>query len=139
MQSLVGIIRTQSELVEAREALDALTDLPLGRLDTLPAGEGALGRAYALTGDAGHAVPLLRRAIAWCGDAPHAFHRPVTIDWMLEVMHDRLLLGTALEQTGDRQGACEQYQAVLSRWGNAKPRSVTADTARQKSKALGCK
>jgi hypothetical protein len=48
-----------------------------------------------------------------------------------------LYLGMALEATGDRDGAAEAYRAVLARWGRAKPRSVTADTARERLRALG--
>ena len=43
-----------------------------------------------------------------------------------------------LEQKSDRGGACEQYAAILRRWGGAKPRSITADKARARSKALAC-
>jgi serine/threonine-protein kinase len=43
-----------------------------------------------------------------------------------------------LEQKSDRDGACAQYAAILSRWGNAKPKSVTADKARARSTALAC-
>jgi serine/threonine-protein kinase len=50
----------------------------------------------------------------------------------------RSLLGQALEQQGDTSGACAEYQYVLDRWGNAKPRSWVAEEARARSKALGC-
>jgi serine/threonine-protein kinase len=63
---------------------------------------------------------------------------PVTNDWIVDAMHDRFLLGQMLEQTSDRDGACAQYASILARWGNAKPRSVTADRARARSKALAC-
>jgi hypothetical protein len=48
------------------------------------------------------------------------------------------MLGEALEQTGDKAGACEAYGVVLDRWDHAKPRSVTVDKARARVKALGC-
>jgi hypothetical protein len=52
--------------------------------------------------------------------------------------HGWLDLGTALERRGDRPAACDAYRVVLDRWGRAKPRSVTADRARQRSVALRC-
>lgn len=58
--------------------------------------------------------------------------------WIMSGLQDRLLLGRVLEETGDRDGACAQYAAILFRWGNAKPKSVTADKARARSKALSC-
>ena len=48
------------------------------------------------------------------------------------------LLGEALEAKGDKDGACVAYGEVLVHWGNAKPRSVTADKARAHMKTLGC-
>lgn len=48
------------------------------------------------------------------------------------------LLGQVLERKGDQAGACEAYRYVLGRWGNARPRSVIAEEARARSKALGC-
>jgi hypothetical protein len=47
-----------------------------------------------------------------------------------------LILGRAREAKGDTAGACEAYARVLSRWGSAKPRSVTADAAR--ARAVHC-
>ncbi len=47
-------------------------------------------------------------------------------------------LGQALEQKRDTAGACAAYKVVLDRWGNAKPRSVTADKVKERVKALGC-
>jgi hypothetical protein len=48
------------------------------------------------------------------------------------------LLGDLLEKKHDTPGACAAYARVLSRWGHAKPRSVTGDAAKARSKALGC-
>ncbi|WP_394843653.1 protein kinase [Pendulispora brunnea] len=47
-------------------------------------------------------------------------------------------LGQAKEYTGDVAGACNAYGVVLQRWGNAKPRSVTAENAKKRAHALGC-
>jgi eukaryotic-like serine/threonine-protein kinase len=74
------------------------------------------------------ALPYLKRAVASCRvfDAPFAH------------THAMLNVGRALESKGDHAGACEAYGKVLARWGHAKPRSVTADKARERAKALGC-
>jgi len=50
-----------------------------------------------------------------------------------------LWLGQAKERAGDQAGACEAYGYVLRHWGNAKPRSVTAEEARRRVQALRCK
>jgi serine/threonine-protein kinase len=84
---------------------------------------GAIGRVYELAGRHEEALPYLRRATSLCLRKDPA---------------DRLFLGMALEATGDTRGACSAYDEVLRRWGNAKPRSVTADAARARRKALAC-
>jgi len=98
---------------------------------------GRRREGHALAGDADHAIPLLRGEVAWCGDVP-VRGEPVLIDWMMDQLHDRLLLGQILEQKSDHDGACAQYAAILSRLGNVKPKSVTADKARARSKVLAC-
>jgi eukaryotic-like serine/threonine-protein kinase len=99
---------------------------------------GIAGSAFALGGDPQRAVPLLKAATDWCGPSPH--HQEIfQIFWLLLQLRHRLALSEALEQTGDRDGACAQYAAILTRWGNAKPRSVTADEARAHAKALSCR
>jgi eukaryotic-like serine/threonine-protein kinase len=87
-----------------------------------------IGRVYLLTGDVEEALPHLRRAAASCGlwGAP------------AEIMHATLGVGEALEQKKDNAGACDAYSKILAQWGAAKPRSVTADEARKRAKALGC-
>ena len=57
-----------------------------------------------------------------------------TLHWI----HAHVVLGQALEQTGDTPGACAAYAVVLDRWKDAKPRSVSVDTATARSKALSC-
>ena len=47
-------------------------------------------------------------------------------------------LGTALEATGNRDGACHAYQVVIDRWGHASPRSISAERARVRTAALAC-
>jgi serine/threonine-protein kinase len=131
-----GWAETPTEAREALAALPAYTPLPPH--GTAPTAWGDEGRVYALAGDAGRAVPLLSKAVASCGETPGNL-LPVTIDWIVDHVRDRFLLGQMLEQTSDKGGACAQYSAVLARWGAAAPRSVTADRARARSKALGCR
>jgi serine/threonine-protein kinase len=91
------------------------------------ASQGHVGHAYLLAGRVGDAVPPLKAGAASCtvlGDNLANTHA-----W-----HD---LGVALEPS-DHAGACQAYGVVLARWGHAKPRSLTADDARVRSKALGC-
>ena len=126
---------TPSEAREALAVAGASLVLPTKRGD--PWERGAAGRIYALVGDAGRAIPLLRGEEAWCGEVPDTM-APVSIDTQVVRMRCHLLLGQMLEQNSDRVGACAEYAAVLSRWGNAKPRSVTAEKARARSKALAC-
>ncbi|HTR96402.1 MAG TPA: hypothetical protein VMH61_00725, partial [Candidatus Acidoferrales bacterium] len=93
-----------------------------------------IATVYDVGEDAGRifiALPLLRLSAATCmGNA---------MGMQAEHLRKKLLLGRVLEQKGDTAGACEQYGAILERWGNAKPKSTTADAARARSKALGCK
>jgi serine/threonine-protein kinase len=86
------------------------------------------GHVFLLAGRPADAIPFLRRSAVNCFLLEDPFAH----------LHAQLDLGRALEGTGDVAGACEQYGAVLARWGHAKPRSVTADEARARAKSLGC-
>jgi hypothetical protein len=90
--------------------------------------EGVLGRALVLAGRPREALPHLERAVADC----RAHYGP----FLDTAFH--LHLGMAREGLGDKDGACSVYKVVLDRWGEAKPRSVTAEKARAQAKALGC-
>jgi hypothetical protein len=96
-----------------------------------------LGRTLLLAGQPAAAVEPLRVAANSCGiltdELRTAFYES-TIWWM----RAHVLLGQALEQTGDAAGACAAYAVVLDRWKDAKPRSVTLDKARERSRVLGC-
>jgi serine/threonine-protein kinase len=115
--------------VDAREAIATRPPgASPGALREGAAWEGPLGAALLLGGDAAGAVAPLEKAAAACNT-------------MLEpIAQTRALarLGAAREATGDKSGACKAYSAVLARWGSAKPRSVTADEARARVRALGC-
>ncbi len=111
---------------EARAALAALPRfLPLTSYQPNFSPDGHIGHAYLLAGHAAEAVPYLKRAATSCYVG-------------IPRMHARLELGQALEATGDTPGACAAYRTVLERWGHAKPRSVTAEKARERTKALRC-
>jgi serine/threonine-protein kinase len=88
----------------------------------------AKGRVLFLAGRIAEAVPFLRLATATCS----ALEVPV------EHTHASLHLAQALEKSGDVAGACSGYATVVERWGSAKPRSVSADVARTRRRALGC-
>ncbi len=49
-----------------------------------------------------------------------------------------LALAEMHERRGERDRACARYADVLARWGGARPRSVTAERARERRAAIGC-
>jgi serine/threonine protein kinase/tetratricopeptide (TPR) repeat protein len=114
---------------EARAALAALpkyaplTPFWLGS----PSPDAYAGATYLRAGLAEDAVPYLRRAVANCNG-------PVEPGVSVRAALD---LGLALEAR-DTSGACAAYKIVLDRWGRATPRSVTADKARKRARALAC-
>lgn len=87
------------------------------------------GHIALAAGESAQAVELLQVASQNCDALQLAFTSTQSYLW----------LGQAKEQTGDRAGACDAYAAVVQRWGNAKPRSITADEAKHRSRVLGCK
>jgi serine/threonine-protein kinase len=114
---------------EAREALDALPAYaPLATPQELSTGRAAEGRVLLLAGKIDDALSSLRRGAAAC----LAFDAPI------EQTRAQWFLGSALERKGDVAGACAAYATVLARWGAAKPRSVSADAARARVRALAC-
>jgi hypothetical protein len=111
-------------------------DVLAGIGDAGPASWGedlTLGRALLLGGHAADAVAPLQAAARSC-DVLSTPSEGNTIWWM----RSHVLLGQALEQTGDHAGACAAYAVVLDRWKNAKPRSVTLEEAKERSRALAC-
>jgi len=115
---------------DAREALAALPSFaPLGNIEGDITAQWLVGRVDRLAGDLDRAVANLRGAVRTCFslDLSH-YHR----------LRAAAELGEALEAKGDVGGACEAYGIVLARWGGARPRSVTADLARRRSRALQC-
>ena len=121
----VGEARTVDTLDEAAQALASRP--PLDRL--LPTlAPGAVGRVSRLAGRFDEAEASLSSAAHGC----------FVLDDPFDVVRASLELGLAREGRGDTAGACTAYRAVLARWGTAKPRSVTADKARERVRALHC-
>jgi len=127
---LAGWASTATTAEDAKAALAARGEYePLPPFTPYYPGMADVGHAYLLAGRTADAVVALRHAVSTCTqlEEPVAYVRA----W--------LELGTALEQQGDTAGACKAYRAVLDRWGHARPRSLTADRARARSTALGCR
>jgi serine/threonine-protein kinase len=110
---------------QAKEALARLAPLPW-----LPAPiDLFVGRTFLLGGRPADARPHLERAARHCHAIRQADH--------IIVAH--ALLGRALEALGERERACIEYGVVLQHWGQARPRSLTAEDARARAAALGCR
>lgn len=112
------------------DAEDAVRRLPelLPLAARLPWGDFPVGKAYFLAGNIEESVPYLQRAASSCT----AFESGIT------TTHAALMLGQALEQKHDKAGACAAYGQVVTRWGHAKPKSISADAARDGMKRLAC-
>jgi hypothetical protein len=91
--------------------------------------EAQAGARAVRAGEPTRMLPVLRHLTESCGDLFDPFAHTRAHLW----------LGMALEQTGDRAGACRAYDVVLERWSHAEPRSLTAEDARQRAAQLGCK
>jgi tetratricopeptide (TPR) repeat protein len=115
---------------EANEALRALPEFaPLTSVvHYVGIPDAEVGKTYLLAGDVDQAIAYLTKAVATCVAFRHPF------------VHTRaqLQLGEAFERKGNTSGACGAYQKVVDRWGNAKPRSISAEKASARIAALGC-
>lgn len=83
-----------------------------------------LGKLELSRGQLKAAEAIFRQLLVPCGNR---FHPPYNY-----------FLGVTQERLGDRQSACSSFAAVVKYWGNAKPRSVTAEKARAHAKELQC-
>jgi hypothetical protein len=92
-------------------------------------GGAPVGRVHLLAGDVAGAMPDLERG---------ARATEILSVNPVAALQARLDLGHALEQSGDRAGACTQYDSVLSVWGAAVPTSVSATDARKRERSLSC-
>ena len=114
---------------EAREALAAQPpDERLPPFTPASALAGDIGRTFLLGGRVDEAISWLDRATRSCD----LLRRP------LDHTRAELWLGQAREAKGETKAACAAYQVVIDRWGKAKPRSVTAEKARERFRALRC-
>jgi eukaryotic-like serine/threonine-protein kinase len=98
---------------------------PVSDVDTT---SPALATTYALAGHSAEARAIFAKVSGVCGLA-------TATSW---VMIQHLLRGRLDEEDGNKPSACAHYARILSRWSHAKPRSVTADEARARSRALHC-
>ncbi|WP_394833760.1 protein kinase [Pendulispora rubella] len=87
------------------------------------------GRVAMMAGDHAQAIALLEPATKSCDSLEEPF----------TTTRAHLWLGQAKEEAGDIPGACTAYAEVVRRWGDAKPRSVTAEDAKRRRLSLGCK
>ncbi len=115
-------------LEEAKDALDKENDfLPLPpESRRTPEFDAQLGKTYALAGRYDDALPPLRAVTTAC----------IALGSPILQTRSFYFLGMALEGKGDLEGAKKAYQEVINRWGNAKPRSRTAEEAKKRLKQL---
>jgi serine/threonine-protein kinase len=126
---LHGYAATVESAEDAREALAALPAYePLPRFRPLTMAGAAAGLTFLLGGRTEEAVTWLRQATKSCRALAFPLEHTRAHEW----------LGQALEARGDKEGACAAYKVVLDGWGNAKPRSVTAERAGARASDLGC-
>ncbi|HEY2518445.1 MAG TPA: hypothetical protein VGI39_46570, partial [Polyangiaceae bacterium] len=120
-------VDSPAEAKDALAKLDELGPLPPFFL-TADDIELTVGKVYALAGRLDDAKTHLSRAARHCARLGDPFAHP----------HAELELGLVDERASDLGGACEAYRAILQQWGDAKPRSVTAERARDRARALAC-
>ncbi|MBZ5644680.1 MAG: hypothetical protein LAO19_18130, partial [Acidobacteriia bacterium] len=113
---------------DARQALAAAPRFGVPRYTPFTLGDAFIGTTYYLAGRIDDALPYLQRAARSC----------VALEVPFEHTQVHLVLGQALAARGRRDEACAALGVVLARWGHARPRSVTADRARQLAQTLGC-
>jgi len=132
IEAWAATVQTPADAAEALAALsrDPRLALPRGGEDMWLSSEAdaLAGHTLLLAGKTADALPLLRRSASNC----------FAFDWPYLHVRSQLELGRTLEQTGDTPGACDAYAQVVARWGNAKPRSVTAEAARDAARKLRC-
>jgi eukaryotic-like serine/threonine-protein kinase len=125
-------LRTRATLAyseaEAKRALEKLPPEGPATDTTAFALDWHIGRTYVLAGRPRDALRWLEPSAGSC----RTIAMPVTY---VRALH---WLGRAREETNDRAGACQAYAEVLKHWGNAKPKSITAEATRTRVRALGC-
>ena len=126
LHGYAAVADTSDDAAHALEALTRFGKAPSYTPSTL--GDAFEGTTYLLAGHTDQALPLLRRAARSC----------LALESPIEHTLVHAALGQALAAAGDREGACAARRVVLSRWGSAKPRSVTAERVAALTRSLGC-
>lgn len=116
---------TREEAVAAKALMPTISEPPLAQRSLRF--DFAAGKVLALSGDTSHAVDHLRRVT----DACFGLSEP-----QLRV-RAHYYLGLAMEGSGDKAGAAKAYRFVVTQWGDARPRSVTAEKAKARLSAMG--
>jgi eukaryotic-like serine/threonine-protein kinase len=114
---------------DAREALDAFPTAAVPAYTPKTLAAMWAGKTYLLAGRVDDAIATLQRTASSC----------LALEFPVLHTQSNLWLGKAREAKHDTAGACQAYAVVLARWGKAIPRSISADEARARRKALGCK
>ncbi len=91
-------------------------------------GRGLIGRVHHLAGNR-------ELALKWLEDGARSCWLPFRV----EPIASSLWLGEVREEAGDKAGACAAYAFVVARWEHATPKSLSADEAKRRRAALGCK
>jgi serine/threonine-protein kinase len=122
-------LRLQADGAFARDDAErAASSIPPGVATLDDTEDAALGHLYALLDRWDEAIRRLERVVRTCDALVNIAPR----------MRARFELARGYETKGNVAGACDQYAWVVSRWGNAKPRSVSAEAAKAKMRALHC-
>jgi serine/threonine-protein kinase len=119
---------SRAEAEQALRARDSFPAFAASNRYVFQTPEIAEGKMYALVGRYDEAIARLKPWAESC----HALSAP------FEFTHAWYWLGESFAAKGDTEAACHAYGVVLSRWGHAKPQSVTARAARAKRAALHC-
>ena len=126
LHGYASAVETRQDAEQALAAQPAFGPIPPFTPRTL--GNAYIGTTFFLAGRTAEALPYLERAAGSC----------LAIESPYEHTQVQLLFGQALGQVGRHDEACKAYGVLLSRWGAARPRSVTADRARVLAAAEGC-
>jgi tetratricopeptide (TPR) repeat protein/predicted Ser/Thr protein kinase len=115
--------------VEARAALGSRPKsfVPM-QVQPRALGWDAIGRLYRMNSEYPLAKEALTRATRSC----------TLLLFPIEQVRAYAELGETYEALHDSKNACAAYGQVLRWWGNAQPRSVTAERVRTRARALRC-
>jgi eukaryotic-like serine/threonine-protein kinase len=127
LHGYASVADTPEDAREAFATLPRYAQIPPFRPHTLA--WAGVGPALLLTGK-------VDEATSWLADATKSC---LVLEFPVEHTQTYVWLGRAYEAKHDKPKACAAYRVVLDRWGKARPRSVTADKARERTKLLGCK